>query len=76
MLRLFSDILDKLFFLLQDVGASSDALLHAAIPITDNCANAFSSFRNVEINEQKQVCAGKRGWDSCTGDSGGPLVLG
>ena len=61
------------FFLLQDVGAASDALLHAALPLTNNCDDTFPK---TKINEQKQICAGKRGWDSCKGDSGGPLVLG
>jgi len=56
-----------------DVGASSSVLLHADIPISSNCNEAI---RGASINEQKQICAGKFGYDSCNGDSGGPLVMG
>ena len=61
-------------FPLQNVGASSDALLHADIPINEDCNEKLRAPGG--INEQKQICAGKKGYDSCNGDSGGPLTLG
>ena len=61
------------YFSQQDVGASSNVLLHADIPVTADCNEAI---KGVEVNEKKQICAGKRGYDSCNGDSGGPLVMG
>jgi len=56
-----------------DVGASSNVLLHADIPVTADCNEAI---KGVEVNEKKQLCAGKYGYDSCNGDSGGPLTMG
>ena len=70
---LFAISLLTFWFSRQDVGASSNVLLHADIPVTADCNEAI---KGVEVNEKKQICAGKRGYDSCNGDSGGPLVMG
>ena len=57
----------------QNVGAASEVLLHADIPVTSDCNEAI---KGVEVNERKQICAGKYGYDSCNGDNGAPLVMG
>ena len=50
-------------------------LLHADIPVTSNCTEFLKWRLGATVNEGKQICAGKEGYDSCNGDSGGPLVM-
>jgi len=54
----------------------SNSLQHVALPIlrSDVCLGAYGKF--VEMDENKQFCAGNdRGQDACAGDSGGPFVV-
>ena len=66
-----SAIINRNYF--QEYGATSPVLLNTDIPVTSDCNAAI---KGAEINEEKQICAGKYGYDSCNGDTGGPLVMG
>ncbi|XP_065221064.1 venom protease-like [Planococcus citri] len=57
-------------------GSSSSYLQHAQIEIVDNdrCARNYSTRRTALIDE-RVLCAGGGGKDTCQGHSGGPLII-
>jgi len=69
-----SDVIVSGWGRLSEGGASSQILMHVAVPVvTNNICNAPESY-NGAIDSQ-MFCAGLRegGYDACQGDSGGPV---
>ena len=58
-----------------DAGAYSVTLQYVDIPLKSDCYEKYLKRGGLRIKPEYQICAGKRGQDSCQADSGGPLLV-